>query len=85
MNIVAIVGGLLIALVVILLPVILILGLVKILTGASKSKELSVEEAKLMQEIYRGLTRMEKRIESLETILVEKEGKGSENDKVYPH
>lgn len=31
------------------------------------------EEAKLMQEIYQGLSRMERRIEALETILIERD------------
>ena len=41
-------------------------------TGQSQS-----EEAKVIQEIYHGLSRMEERIEALETILME----GQEKDK----
>jgi phage shock protein B len=33
------------------------------------------EETRMIQEIYRGLTRMEQRVEALETILLEKEKK----------
>ena len=33
------------------------------------------DEAAVIQEIYRGLSRMEKRIEALETILMEGQGK----------
>lgn len=33
------------------------------------------EEAAVIQELYRGLTRMEERIEALETILMEGQGK----------
>jgi len=45
----------------------------RIMQGTSSS-----EEAEIIQEIYRGLDKMEKRIESLETILMdaqEKDGK----------
>lgn len=33
------------------------------------------EEAKMIQEIYTGLSRMEQRVETLETILMEQKGK----------
>ena len=38
------------------------------------------EEAKMIQEIYQGLSRMETRVEALETILME-EGRGKEAPK----
>ena len=42
--------------------------------GASpKSQKDHASEAKMIQEIYQGLSRMEERVESLETILMEKE------------
>ena len=41
------------------------------LSGKMSARQ-SEEETKLIQEIYRGLTRMEERIEALETILLEK-------------
>ncbi len=37
------------------------------------------EEAKVIQEIYQGLTKMEQRIESLEIILIERQKKNGEN------
>ena len=37
------------------------------------------EETKVIQEIYQGLTKMEQRIESLETILMERQKKNGEN------
>lgn len=37
--------------------------------------ELSAEETRLIQEIHQGLTRMEERIETLETILLEADRK----------
>ena len=42
----------------------------RITAGKSKS-----EEAMIIQEIYQGLSKMEKRIESLETILMDSQGK----------
>lgn len=42
----------------------------RITEGKSRS-----EEAMIIQEIYQGLSRMEKRIESLETILMDNQGK----------
>ena len=38
-------------------------------------KKAQSEEAAVIQELYRGLTRMEERIEALETILMEGQGK----------
>ena len=35
------------------------------------------EETKLMQELYQGLTRMEERVEALETLLLDRERKES--------
>jgi len=41
-----------------------------------KHQQLDADEAKMIQEIYQGLTRMEERVESLETILLDrKKGK----------
>ena len=37
-----------------------------------KSGELNPDETRMIQEIYRGLSSLEKRIESLETILIER-------------
>jgi phage shock protein B len=36
-----------------------------------KSRERSAEEAEMIQEIYSGLSKMEKRVENLETILMD--------------
>ena len=38
-----------------------------------KSREAQAEEAATIQEIYQGLTQMEKRVESLETLLMERQ------------
>lgn len=40
-----------------------------------KDKQAQAEETKMIQDIYRGLSKMEERIETLETILIEKQGK----------
>ncbi len=40
-----------------------------------KSRKNEAEEAKLMQEIFRGLSHMEKRVEALETILMDQNEK----------
>ena len=40
-----------------------------------KSRQDYEEETRMIQEIYHGLTQMEKRVESLETILMESQGK----------
>lgn len=65
---VAVVGGLLI-------------GALKVWKGIppERSKQLQAEEAKLMQEIYQGLSRMQERVEALETILLDRKRK--EGDK----
>jgi len=48
-------------------------------TGFSKSsRQLKNEESKMIQEIYEGLVRMEQRVESLETILMDTQEKDRE-------
>ncbi len=59
------------------IPIIAIIGgvlitIVKILKSDGRGKDqLSAEEAKILQELQRGLDRMERRVEALETILTE--------------
>jgi len=43
--------------------------------GARGGSRLSDEESQIMQELFYGLKKMEERIESLETILIERRGK----------
>ncbi len=45
-----------------------------------KSREAQAEEATTIQEIYQGLTQMEKRVESLETLLMEHEQRDTNQD-----
>jgi phage shock protein B len=54
-----------------------ILMAVKILRGglSRKGQKTQTEEARIIQEIYQGLSRMEERVEALETILLETKGK----------
>jgi hypothetical protein len=67
-------GGIILVLVV--LGSIVLLG-VKIIKGGipSKGGRSEAEEARVIQEIYQGLNRMEARIEALETLLMERDGK----------
>lgn len=47
--------------------------------GGRKGGIVQADEAKLIQEIYHGLSMMEQRIETLETLLLERERKGSKS------
>ena len=50
--------------------------LVRLLRGGSNAPPSEASnEAKMIQELYHGLTRMEERVESLETLLLDKERK----------
>lgn len=52
---------------------------IKIAKGgiSRKSQQSRTADAKMVQEMYQSVTRMEARVEALETILLEKERKGS--------
>ena len=54
-----------------------ILMALRILKGGftRKGRDLQAEEARMIQEIYQGLAYMEKRVDALETILLEQERK----------
>ncbi len=69
--------------VLVVLPTIIggmILIALKILKGnkTKVSSAASIDETKMIQEIYHSLSRMEERVNTLETILLEKEGKPGE-------
>ena len=55
-----------------------ILMIIRILKGgvSRKGQMLESEEAKMIQEIHAGLSKMEKRIEALETIILDHEKRG---------
>ena len=65
-------GGIVLALAIIGSTI--LMGL-KIIKGEATplSRKTQSDEAKTIQEIYQGLMRMEERVESLETILIERE------------
>jgi len=54
-----------------------ILMAIKILKGglSRKGQRVQSEEARMIQEIYQGLSRMEARVEALETIILDRERK----------
>ena len=55
-----------------------ILMAIKILKGgvSRKGRQLETNEARMIQEIHQGLSKMEDRVEALETIILERERKG---------
>jgi phage shock protein B len=55
-----------------------ILMVVKIIKGgiSPQGRRSQAEEARVIQEIYEGLNRMESRVEALETLLLERDQKG---------
>ena len=65
-------GSIIIALAII--PVSILLAIKFFKGGLSRTDQKNqAEEAKMIQEIYQGLSRMEKRVEALETILLDRE------------
>ena len=70
-------GGLVLALAIVGSTIIMA---IKILKGgfSRKGQDVLAKEARMIQEIYQGLSSMEKRVEALETILLEKERKDHE-------
>ena len=56
----------------------IVIKVVKIVAGnpSKGGQKLQAEEARLMQELHQGLSRMEDRIEALETLLFERDRKG---------
>ncbi len=54
---------------------------IKILKGGSSRKD-QAEDSKIIQEIYQGLSRMEERVEALETILLDRESRDHKHEKL---
>ncbi|PCJ51494.1 MAG: phage-shock protein [Candidatus Hydrogenedentota bacterium] len=50
--------------------------------GGKKSKQADADETQLIQEIYHGLSKMEERVESLETLLMQSEKRRREGKKM---
>jgi phage shock protein B len=71
-------GGAILALAIIGSTLVMI---VKVLKGgfSPRSQRLEAEEAKMIQEMYQGLSRMEQRVEALETIILDRERKEHES------
>lgn len=50
--------------------------LVSLINGRRRGTTVNEEESRLIQEIYHGLGKMDQRVESLETLLLEREKRG---------
>ena len=58
-----------------------ILMSIKLLKGGTSRKD-QAEDSKIFQEIYQGLSRLEKRVEALETILLDQNKKDPKDEKL---
>ena len=69
-----VIGGIILALAIIGSTVLMA---IKILKGglSRKGQRLQAEETRMIQEMYQGLSRMEERVEALETIILDRERK----------
>ncbi len=69
-----VIGGIILALAIIGSTVLMA---IKILKGglSRKGQRLQAEEARMIQEMYQGLSRMQERVEALETIILDHERK----------
>ena len=54
---------------------------IKLLKGGTSRKD-QAEDSKIIQEIYQGLSRMEERVEALETILLDREKRDNRDEKL---
>jgi phage shock protein B len=61
-----------------------ILLAIKFIRGGQSAGD-QAEEAKMIQEIYTSLSRMEERVEALETILLDQEGRKSTKERKPSH
>ena len=69
---------------IVLIPAVIggtILMSIKLLKGGTSRKD-QAEDSKIIQEIYQGLSRMEERVESLETILLDQDKKDHKDEKL---
>jgi phage shock protein B len=67
-------GSLIIALAIIPVTILFAIRIIKD-RASGRSRALADEEAKMIQQIYQSMEKMEARIEALETLLIEKERK----------
>ena len=54
---------------------------IKLLKGGTSRKD-QAEDSKIIQEIYQGLSRMEERVEALETIILDREKRNRQDEKL---
>jgi len=69
---------------IVLIPAVIggtILMSIKLLKGGTSRKD-QAEDSKIIQEIYQELSRMEERVESLETILLDQDKKDRKDEKL---
>ncbi len=69
---------------IVLIPAVIggtILMSIKLLKGGTTRKD-QAEDSKTIQEIYQGLSRMEERVEALETILLDQDKKDRKDEKL---
>jgi phage shock protein B len=69
---------------IVLIPAVIggtILMSIKLLKGGASRKD-QAEDSKIIQETYQGLSRMEKRVEALETILLDQDKKDRKDEKL---
>ncbi len=79
--IVGIVFGSIVAIFAIIFGFVLLQGKTKRGGSIRQSEQLNAEETRLIQEIHQGLSRMDERVEALETILFDREVKESRERK----
>ena len=72
---VVIFGSIVLALAVVGGTIIMAINIIKGGSVSRKGRKLYADEARMIQEIYQGLSRMEKRVDALETILFDDKGK----------
>ena len=69
---------------IVLIPAVIggtILMSIKLLKGGASRKD-QAEDSKIIQETYQGLSRMEERVEALETILLDQDKKDRKDEKL---
>jgi len=75
-------GGLLIVIIVfcvLLCGLVALVVLLRTLGGQSRGRGTAAEETRLIQELHQGMEKLEKRIESLETLIIEQEADHKES------
>lgn len=80
-------GTIIILLIVIGLPLLFVLILIRMLKGPSGKSDntMNAKETRMIQEMHHGFSKMEDRIEALETILMERERSGKHSTESTTH